>query len=640
MAHLALLWHLHQPDYADPRTGRPVMPWTRMHALRGYRDLAIECVEQQVAATINLVPSLLDQLLWYAAGGDDDHLVLSARPADSLLPEEVARVRGTFVTGHPAMCEAHASYAALRERVRSDDELSGADLRDLQVWSTLAWFGATARRDFPALGELMAKGSAYTEDDKLVMLEVQARLLADLPDRFSALSDSPTRLSTTPYYHPILPLLVDVQHARRNLPHVPIDFESAWPEDALLHLELARKRMREVLGLDVRGLWPSEGSVSPEVVELAAKAGFRWLASDEQLLGLSERDSSRNNGSWDLGHGVRGFFRDRELSDAIGFRYATRDGAEAAAEFLAAVHQRADGGVVTVALDGENPWESYADAGHAFRTALHAGLKSGPVRGITMEDACELKPVGRVQQLHTGSWINADFGIWFGHPDDRMAWRLVADCRRAIANEADPTRREAALKKLLPAQGSDWTWWYGEDFSTEFARVFDTLFRDHVRAAWQELQLEPPSELDQPIGGAQRSRTQSPVQRLGDEGRVWADWVGSGTVRWDPQGSMAVGVRHSTGLRFGWTESGQLRLRIEGARAVADAHWLVSTGDQELKVSATQMPVVEVPVEDPSASVSVSVSLIRDGQTLARFPERGGVRLAAPESSAHLWGWV
>lgn len=640
MAELALLWHMHQPDYRSPTTGRPVMPWTRLHALRGYRDLVVESLEHQVAATINFVPSLLDQLLWYAGGGDDPQLALTRRPADALLAPEAAQIRDTFICGHPAMVEAHPPYVALRERIVRAERVSVADLRDLQVWSTLAWFGATALRDYPILQELRAKGVGFTEEDKFAMLNAQAALLADLPARIAALAGTRTALCTTPYYHPILPLLVDVAHARRCMPDVPLDVESAWPEDALLQLTSARARFAEVLGAEVFGLWPSEGSVSPEVVALAARAGFRWLASDEHVLWHSDRTEGPNNGNWDLG-GVRGFFRDRDLSDRIGFQYAQRPGDQAAAELLAEVARRGgERGVITVVLDGENPWESYADAGASFRAALFTALREGPVRGVTLDEVAQRPPVGTVTRLHTGSWIGADFRIWFGHADDRTAWRWIAAARRAIAAEPDPIKAEAALKRLLPAEGSDWMWWYGDDFSSPFDGVFDSLFRAHVRAAWAALGQPPPPELDAPLSLPSQSRTTSPKRLVGDGDR-WLDWAGAGSIAWPPGAAMAVGVRLSTGLRFGWTEAGQLRLRVEltpsAAELPANAEWELDDGH----VIVRQVHGARVSFALPAAEHhQLALRLMHEGRELARYPYDGTVHIACPAHPERLFGWA
>lgn len=570
---VAFLWHLHQPDYRDPDTGIPVMPWVRMHALRGYRDLCLDVLRDGVAVTINVVPSLLDQMLHYATGGSDRHLDLTTTPAAELEPADVDEILGTFVAGNPAMIGASPAYARLAARIRGGQRPDAAGLRDLQVWSTLAWCGSTALRDFPDLVALREKGSGFSEADKAALLAVQRRILAELPEVFARVARSGTAsISSSPYFHPILPLLVDNRHARRCMPHLPDEARFAWPEDALLQLKRARARVEELLGQAPIGLWPSEGSVSPEVVELAGAAGFRWLATDDGVLKRSDVEGGHaphagKHGPWDLGHGVRGFFRDRELSDRVGFDYARRDPKEAAAEVLGEAARRAGEGVITIALDGENPWEAFPDAGHAFRQHLHAGLLGGPSRGITLDAASERPPVGKVRRLHTGSWINSDFGIWIGHPEDRRAWRALDDARRAIA-DAPPDRGRTALERLLPAEGSDWMWWYGEEFSTPFAGTFDRLFRAHVRAAWRALGKEPPAELDHPISAQARLPVVAPIAlvrpRL-ETAAPWVRWAGAGHVVFGRGASMARGEVHAQGLSFGWSPRPDpaLWLRVE-----------------------------------------------------------------------------
>lgn len=577
---VAFLWHLHQPDYRDPVTRIPVMPWVRLHGTRGYTDLLADLIEQDVAATVNVVPSLLDQIDHYARGGEDAHLTTSRIPADALSAADIALIRETFVAGNAAMIDSHPGYAALAARVRGGASLDRGELRDLQVWSNLAWFGDHATRRFPELVALRRRGSGFSEADKALVLDAQATLLRELPGRFAALAASRSRLSTTPYYHPILPLLVDNRHARRCLPHLDAvgddELPFAWPEDAATQLVRARARF-DALGGPPRGLWPSEGSVSPEILPLVAEAGFAWLASDEGVLARSARDG-RGLGGWDLGHGVRGFFRDRDLSDRLGFDVARRPPAEAAAEWCAIARSRG-AGVVVVALDGENPWEAFPDAGAAFRRALFAGMK-GDLAGITLDEAAAAPPVGRVRRLWTGSWIHADFGIWIGHAEDRAAWRELAAVRRAIA-AAPPDRRAAAYERFLPATASDFPWWYGDEFQTPFAGAFDALFRAHVRAAWDALGAAPPASLGRPIGRASavtvtlpKSPVDGDLTDLGSELR----WAGAGVATWPRGATMARGA--APRVRFGWSHDalwvrvdadGEVTAEVDGLGPTASA---------------------------------------------------------------------
>jgi alpha-amylase/alpha-mannosidase (GH57 family) len=556
---VALLWHLHQPDYRDPETGVPVMPWTRLHALRGYRDVLRETAAAGVRVTVNLVPSLLDQLLHYAAGGADGHLELTRIPAGDLDDAERLAIRDTFFGGHPDLRRTHTSYAALEDRFEAGDVGVG-DWRDLQVWSTLAWFGATALDDFPAIAALRAKGRGFTEDDKDALLDVQASLLAGIPDDLRALATSNAEIAASPYFHPILPLLVDTRHAFRALPEVRGARPFVRPADALRQLRDARARVEALTGRAPTTLWPSEGSVSPEVVELAAQAGFRALCSDDGVLARSERTRATANGGWDLGHGVTGLFRDHELSDRVGFRYAKAPADVAVADLLDGVRRRAPG-VVLLALDGENPWEAWPGAGREFRRRWYDALRDGPIRGVTVADAAREPVVGRVTRLHTGSWIGADLRVWYGDAQDRAAWALLSDAAAAV-DAAPPERRAEAQERLLPAEGSDWMWWYGPEFSTPFAKTFDALFRAHLRAVWRAAGLPAPANLDEPVGASPSGTSPTgPVEGSLDHPPSVVGWAGAGDAPVRRGGSMAQGSLDR--VRFGVDRDGVRWLRVD-----------------------------------------------------------------------------
>lgn len=541
---LAFLWHLHQPDYRDPATGIPVMPWARLHGLRGYRDLLVEALEEPVPWTLNVVPSLLDQLLHYAAGGSDPHLDLTRKPADALDEADVLELRAGFLGGHPAL---RRPFAALEGRIRASARPSVADLRDLQVWSTLTWFGATARRDAPILDVLRAKGHGFDEGDKADLLEVQQSFLAELPSLLKRVGETGAAgISCSAYHHPILPLVVDTGHAQRCLPGVP-DVGFAYPEDARQQLSDARDRVEAVCGVRPEGLWPSEGSVSPEVVGLAAEAGFRWLCSDEGVLGRSEREGG-GHGGWALAPGLTGFFRDTDLSDRIGFRYADTPAHDAVDDLLRAAAGRGAGqGVQVIALDGENPWETFADAGGAFRQALRSALSGRSAEGVRLDDVAGEAPVGRVHRIHTGSWIGADLGIWYGHEEDRRAWRALKAARDAASGHP---READALPHLHAAEGSDWYWWYGDDFRTPFAGRFDALFRAHLAAAWQALGEPVPEALERPLLDPDPVQITPPRAWLPRPlDGSWPPEAAAGRIG-IPQGAMARG--RAPELRFGW----------------------------------------------------------------------------------------
>ncbi len=584
MDRVAFLWHLHQPDYRDPERGRPILPFVRLHALRGYRDLLVETIEHGTPWTLNVVPSLLDQLLEAAAGVRDEVWDLQRASLDELVHRST-EVCTLLPSGHPVMSRIHPRYRELRARAEAGDHLDHTALRDLQVWSVLAWFGFTALRDFPSLRQLVAKGHGFDASERDEVLRVHDAILGEFPALLRRMPAG--TLSCSPYYHPILPLLVDADHARRAMPHLPsTDFR--WPDDALAQLVSARARTDEVCGVAPVGLWPSEGSVSPEVIALAGRAGFRWLCTDRGVLERSERTPvpGAGEGPWDLGDGVVGLFRDTDLSDRIGFRYAEWPPEAAAADLVAGLRGR---GTVLVALDGENPWESYPDAGGAFRAALRAALAKGPVTPCTVDDAAAGPRVGTVHRCWTGSWIGADFRIWIGHEEDRRAWRLLAAARAAAA-EAPAPLRELAMRHLLPAEGSDWFWWFGDDFRTPFAGAFDAAFRSHLRAAWRALGAPVPPELDRPVRLEPPPERRIPTRLLAvseQDPHSWLAWAGAGELR-PAEGAMALAhaVRR---VRWGQDAAGALWVRLEGRGDVQprfEGHHFVFDGGVTSKVVA------------------------------------------------------
>ncbi len=485
-AQVALLLHMHQPDYRDPADGQPVMPWVRLHAVRGYTDVPTLAAEAGARFTLNVVPVLLDQLAFYAAGGTDRWEQLSRVRAEDLDAEGRAFLRARFVHGHPAMRAVSPRYRELEARVATLDQPQ--DLRDLQVWSNLAWMGVVARRR-PEIRALIDQDRDFSHDQLLALMDVQRAMVAAVLPLWQTVDG----VSLTPYTHPILPLLIDFSHARRAQPHLPDEVDHRFPRDAARQLDEALDRGRAVFGRTIRGMWPGEGAVSPEAAVLAARAGVHWWATDEGVLARSHRDGPADvRKAWTVELGDRGHltmvFRDRALSDRIGFVYAGWDGAEAARDLLA---RTGENGVVPVILDGENPWESYPDAGEAFLTALFA---SG--RCLSIDDALPRMPRGRIHHLHSGSWIGADYNIWAGDPLDRAGWQQLAALRQAWE---DAGRPEAAWPWIRSAQGSDWFWWYGPEHHSDMHDLFDALFRKHLAAGWQAMGKTPPDTLSRPV---------------------------------------------------------------------------------------------------------------------------------------------
>ncbi|HEY6867541.1 MAG TPA: glycoside hydrolase family 57 protein, partial [Candidatus Eisenbacteria bacterium] len=521
------LWHHHQPDYRSPREGRALLPWVRLHATKDYLDMARRLERHpRLRATFNFVPALLDQLEGAAGGAPDRLFDLLARPVESLSADERAEVVARCSIAPRHALERWPPYRSLAQRLARPrrGETVAAELVALEVWFLLAWIDPMFYAEPEAAAALGAAG-AVTAHHRDELLALSRRLSGEVVPAYRALAErGQIELSASPYDHPILPLLIDVRAARRSRPDAALPAEPfAAPALAARQIERALDRHAAVFGTRPRGMWPSEGGVSPEAAELAVRAGLVWIASDEGVLWRSLPPEARRRDAvyrpWRLATPAGDlaiFFRDHELSDRIGFVYQNWDAGEAAADLIARLrrigteHESEDGPPprVSIILDGENCWERYAGDGGPFLDALYDALEQAPdLRTRTPIDVLEAGPRSELLPgLHSGSWIDADFHVWIGHPEKNRAWDLIARARRALG-EAQVSSEQApgAWDALDAACGSDWMWWFGDDHETPDKPVFDRLFREHLHAVYERAGLKPPVWLRVPVVPAVRA---------------------------------------------------------------------------------------------------------------------------------------
>ena len=453
MTRVALLWHMHQPFYQDLVTGEHILPWVRMHALKDYWGMVALLREfPGVRMTFNLVPSLLVQLESFARDeARDRHLELGMKPADALSEDERAFCIDNFFHAHrPRMIDPFPRYAELLSRRGNGNGLSARaqaaqfstdDLRDLQVWHKLVWLDPFYFDQDARVKGLVARGRGFTEDDKRTLREIELELLGRvIPEYREAAARGQVELSTSPFFHPILPLLCDTDVYLRTHPDSRMPRERfRHPEDAVEQLTRAVALHERLFGAKPTGLWPSEGSVSDAMVPLVARAGLRWMATDEEILARTLGRGFPRDGGGNVEHpevlyrpyrvGAPGAsvacgFRDHTLSDLIGFTYASWSADFAADDF---VRRLVEGGrrfssrtggeeaTIFVILDGENAWEHYDGQGRPFLRALYRRLEAHPeLRTVTMAEACS-GTRDTLPSIFPGSWINGDFYIWLGH---------------------------------------------------------------------------------------------------------------------------------------------------------------------------------------------------------------------------------
>ena len=401
---------------------------------------------------------------------------------------------------------------------------STQEFLDLQTWFNLAWCGYTAERKFPELAELKRKGRGFTEEEKQRVLDIHLEIMRLVIGKYRQAEQSgQVELTTTPFFHPILPLVYDSALAERCLPGRQFPKRFHWPEDAAAHLTLAVEQHAAMFGKAPRGLWPSEGSIAPELIPLMERSGIEYFCSDEEnLFNSLRRDPAHANAvidhlelfqGWRVTHdgaAVNAVFREKPLSDFIGFMAARNNPQEAANHLLHHLRNIAEAApeenrVVPLILDGENAWETFADGGEGFLRALYAGIEAeGRLHSCTIEDYFHHHPPSKsIKTLHTGSWIASNFDIWIGEAEENRAWDLLGETRQFLqgrieAKALTEAQKEAALREAYAAEGSDWFWWYGPDFSTENDALFDDLFRQHLKNIYTICGELPPAALDVP----------------------------------------------------------------------------------------------------------------------------------------------
>jgi alpha-amylase/alpha-mannosidase (GH57 family) len=534
--YIAFVWHMHQPYYRDDITGTYILPWVRMHGIKDYYDMPALLTDfPDIHQTFNLVPSLLKQIRDYVENNaTDKFLAVTIKPAADLdQDEKLFLLKNFFMANWDTMIKPYPTYWQLLERRGysvSPHDLRNAiryytpqDYLDLQVWFNLTWFDPLFKQNDPFLSGMIQKGSGFTENEKALLIKKQRDIMAlIIPEYKQFAENGRIELTTTPFYHPILPLLFDTDLAKIAVPdiHLPVN-RFAHPEDAKAQIARAMAYHEELFGTRPSGLWPAEGSVAEEIIPLLADAGITWIATDEGVLARSlgthiERDFAGVMKNPEVlyrpylsGKGnkrVSIVFRDHTLSDLIGFVYSKWDYKNAVHDLIDRLHRvrkELTGGpyIVPIILDGENAWEYYQNDGRDFFLYLYERLSGEQgIRCVTVGEFLREHPAqSSIERLHAGSWINANYRIWIGHEEDNRAWDLLSETRQALteyaSRDGDPEKLARAWEEIYIAEGSDWCWWYGDDHYSENDEEFDLLFRTHLMNVYRIVGLDVPDEL-------------------------------------------------------------------------------------------------------------------------------------------------
>ena len=542
---VVLCWHMHQPQYSEPMGGMYQLPWTYLHAIKDYVDMAwhLENVPE-AKAVVNFAPTLIEQIADYdqqlkarfrGTGSLKDPLLIAldspVQPVHNEERKTLLRVclranEEKLIAPFPAFAKlAHMARWLLEEPERlnyANDQF----MIDMVVWYHLAWIGESVRRSDVRIQALMEKGKQYTFHDRRQLMIVIGELLDDLIPRYRRLAESGrVELSVTPYAHPIVPLLLDIKSTYEAMPDAVLPEITAYPggeERAHWHMEEGLRVFESYFGFRPKGCWPSEGAVSEATLKLISQHGFKWAATGGNVLSNSLKLSDMPKASSHKPYKVAGetpacFFRDDGLSDLIGFTYTGWTAENAVDDFikhLLTIKTNTEDDkdrVVSVILDGENAWEYYSYNGYYFLQSLYRRLSRHPEIELTTFSECLHNGVqaAALPELVAGSWVYGTFSTWIGDPDKNRGWDLLSQAKqtfdRVMASKTfDSDTEKALLRQLAICEGSDWFWWFGDYNSENSVNDFDRLFRLHLSNLYQMLGEEVPQILSQVVshGGA------------------------------------------------------------------------------------------------------------------------------------------
>ena len=508
---------MHQPYYKNLLTQESELPWVRLHGVKDYLDM-VRILEGYPAVhqTFNLVPSLIEQIEDYAENKvKDKYFELSFKPADQLsVIEKEFILKNFFSINKDKVISLFPRYYELYFKKQKNKDFSTQDYLDLQVWFNLAWIDPLFRQGSPQLTALVNKGRFYSEEEKGAVLKKQLEILKQIiPGYKNAIDSGQIEVSISPSYHPILPLLYSTNAAKEANPKTILpNIKFSYPQDAMAQVDDAVKFYKENFKVKPQGMWPSEESVSEHILPYIIRAGINWIVTDEGILFKSlkkkKRDTKllyqpyllkRKEGKLNI------VFRDRNLSDLIGFTYHGWKAESAANDFmkhLGNIAKEFEGEdlLVSVAMDGENAWEYYTNDGHDFLNLLYSRISESKfVKAVSVSEYLKMHPAkGEIKRLAAGSWIHGEFGKWIGNPYKLKAWEWLALARKELEESTKSQSHKVtalAWKQIYICEGSDWFWWYGEEPEGNF----DRIFRMHLSNFYTIINKEIPEYLKSPL---------------------------------------------------------------------------------------------------------------------------------------------
>lgn len=541
---IAFIWHMHQPIYKSEPEGLYLMPWVRLRAIKDYLDMLFVMDKfKGLKLNFNLVPMLISSI--YDYGYNDAHDIfsrLTITPVEELTDDEKEFILNHFFdVNYQNMILPYPEYKKLYDkRFQSPDvsihDFSPQEYADIMSWFNLVWFDPMWRENPEIKSLFEKKNGEFTQADREKIIELQRDLIKKIIPAYKKYQeDGKIEISTSPYYHPILPLLLDMEDAKVANPNAQYpEINSDMSSDARLNVEIALDTFEDIFGIRPSGIWPSEQCISEKTLQLFQNLGVRWTISDEGILEQAlKKEFVRDfrgylEDPYDLCHSytynyedkkIDLLFRDAVIPNLIGFEYPHHDPVKAANDLYDRIKTRQkkllsspdEKHILTIAMDGENCWENYPNDGHEFLETLYKLiLEDDDLETVRVSDYLdEIEKLENrknsfvLENIKPGSWINRDFLLWIGEPTKNLAWTYMDNARCALIDYQqkypEDENLESAWQELLISQSSDWYWWYGEPNDSGQDDIFDHLFREHLKNIYKAIKKPVPKYLETPL---------------------------------------------------------------------------------------------------------------------------------------------
>lgn len=535
---IAFYWHMHQPVYQLTPDGDYLMPWVRLHAVKDYLDMLLIIDNfKKLKLNFNLVPLLLDTFIEYGEKEYHDiHSRLTITSISDLTNDDKEFILNNFFdANYSSMIFPHEYYNELYQKRFATENanisaFSDEEYSDIMAWFNLAWIDSTYKKLFPEFEKLLEKKKGYTLSDRIEIIELHRKIIRMIIPKYKEyLENGKIEITTSPYYHPILPILLDIKSSQKKLASIDSALVNLnTEEDAKNQTKYALDRMEHLFGKRPVGIWPPEHGVSAQTLEMFKELGVQWTISDEGVLASSidfgfVRDFKgyledpyflmKSYKYKTKNSNIQMIFRDSVIPNLISFEYANHDPKVAANDLydrIKVIQNKIQNSpdknhLLTIALDGENCWENYSEDGSTFLNQIYSMIEEDEtLETVLISDYLKKEKYHKeLKKIHTGSWINRNFQLWVGEPIKNLAWtylkRVKEDFDEFVKENPNNKNIELAQRELMITQGSDWFWWYGEPNDSGQDHIFDYLFREHLKNVYRCLGLKPPEYLDFPI---------------------------------------------------------------------------------------------------------------------------------------------